>query len=212
MKKIFYLSPLLLLLLFKNKNKKVKAVQPIKSDLSNKPSELFFSSKLDFVKKMLPIAKVIKKDYGIPYLFLLAQTALETRYGKSELVSKAANFAGIKQPNLTKPHIMALGFEDVKDPSKFPNRIKSKDKKLKNGFTRIYLSMPFAKFPTISDGLAGYIKILKLPRYQNAYKYKDVLGFATEIKKGGYATGVNYVKSIVDTSKTIEKLIKDNNL
>lgn len=211
MKKILYLSPLLLLLLRK-KDKKGKTIEPIKSDLSNKQSELFFNGKIDYVKKMLPIAKVIEKDYGIPYLFLLAQTALETGYGKSKLVSKAANFAGIKQPNLTKPHIMAIGFEDVRDTSKYPNRIKSKDKVLSNGYTRIYLSMPFAKFSTLSDGLAGYIKILKLPRYQNAYKYKDVLGFATEIKKGGYATGVNYVNSIIDTSKSIEKLIKDNNL
>lgn len=210
MKKLIYFSPLLLL--FFRKKKKGLAAMPIENDLSNKPSELNFIDKIDYIKKMLPISKVIERDYKIPYLFLLSQTALESGYGKSTLVNQAANFAGIKQPDPNKPRIFKWTFEDVKNPNNYPDRNKAKDKLLSNGYTRIYIKQPFAKYDTLSEGLAAYINVLRLPRYSKAYQYKDLFNFATEIKKGGYATGVNYVKSIVDTSKSIEKIIRDNNL
>lgn len=177
--------------------------------------DLVFTDSLDYIKKMLPIAKAIEVKYKIPYLFLMAQTALETGYGKSSLVREAANFGGIKAIE-GQPYITKYTNEDVKtidlDKPVWAKRDKTKDKKIDNIYTRIFLPQKFAIFNDLQDGLNEYIKVLLLPRYKNAFKYNDVLNFATEIKNGGYATSVNYVNSIVDVAKSINKKIKDNNL
>lgn len=177
--------------------------------------DLVFKDSLDYIKKMLPIAKAIEVKYKIPYLFLMAQTALETGYGKSSLVREAANFGGIKaiegQPYVTKYTHEHVKTVDLNKPE-YSKRDKTKDKKINDVYTDIYLPLKFAVFNDLQEGLNEYIKVLLLPRYKNAFKYSDVLNFATEIKKGGYATSVNYVNSIVDVAKSIEKKIKDNNL
>lgn len=207
------LSPLLLLFMKKKKTKTVETPETteFKADLSETPKDIFFKDKNDFIKKMLPIAREVERLYKIPYLFLLAQTALETSWGQSDLVKLGANFAGIKQFDKTKPQIMAWTREDVLNPESYPSRDKNKDKK-KGIYTSIYLKQPFAKFNTLNEGLSGYLKVLKLPRYAKAYRYNDVKNFAQEIKNGGYATGVNYVATIVDIANDIEEYIKKNNL
>lgn len=207
------LSPLLLLFMKKKKTKTVETPETteFKADLSETPKDIFFKDKNDFIKKMLPIAREVERLYKIPYLFLLAQTALETSWGQSDLVKLGANFAGIKQFDKTKPQIMAWTREDVLNPEAYPTRDKTKDKK-KGIYTSIYIKQPFAKFNTLNEGLNGYLRVLKLPRYANAYQYSDVKNFAQEIKNGGYASGVNYVATIVDIANDIEEYIKKNKL
>lgn len=207
------LSPLLLLFMKKKKTKTVETPETteFKADLSETPKDIFFKDKNDYIKKMLPIAKEIERIYKIPYLFLMAQTALETGWGQSKLVKEGANFAGIKQFDKTKPHILKWTPEDVLDPNKYPQRDKTKDVK-KGIYTRILLLQPFAKYSTLNEGLHAYLNVLKLPRYAKAYNYKDVRNFAQEIKNGGYATGVNYVITIVDIANDIDEYIKKNKL
>lgn len=158
-----------------------------------------FTSKEDYLKTLLPFAKEIQNKYGIPYLFLLAQTAIETGFGKH---TPGFNFGGIK----AKPgqdFNLLWTTEHVSDVSKFPNRDKSKDKPLPNGKTSIRIQAKFAKYPNIETGLKEYIKILLLDRYKAAFNYSDPKLFAAEIKKGGYATDINYVAKL---SKMIDEI------
>jgi len=162
-------------------------VNPIKK-------KIMFSGKTDYIQKMLPVAKAIQQTYGVPYEFLLAQTGLETGWGKSSLVGEAFNFGGIKA-KLGQPYVTKWTTEYVKDLSKFPTRDKSKDVKVGDKY-KIFVQQNFAKYDTLEEGLKAYIKVLQLPRYKAAFRETDAVKFATEIKKGGYATDVNYVPKL----------------
>ena len=163
-----------------------------------------FASPKDYVTKILPSAKALEKSTGIPALFILAQTALETGWGKSSLVPEAWNFGGIKA-RTGQPYVTKWTYEYVKDVSKYPNRDKSKDQLQSNGLTKIYVPQNFAKYPDIVTGLTEYSKILLLPRYKSAFNFKnDPYKFAEEIFKAGYATDINYVpklKTMIDNVK-----------
>jgi peptidoglycan hydrolase FlgJ len=178
---------------------------PDKNDTSNQATG-FKLDKSNFTQIMKPAALIIQKETGIPYLFVLAQIALETGYGKSSLVSEAFNFGGIKAIG-EQPYVKKWTYEYTTDKNKYPDRDKSKDvyneekKKWK-----VYTPQKFRKFESLKDGLLGYVKILQLPRYKKAFEHKDdAKKFAQEIFNGGYATDVNYVPKIhkmIDTFKT----------
>jgi flagellar protein FlgJ len=156
--------------------------------------KVMFSGKADYIQKMLPVAKAIQQMYGVPYKFLLAQTGLETGWGKSSLVGEAFNFGGIKARS-GQPFVTKWTTEYVKDLSKYPNRDKSKDLKVGDKY-KILVQQNFAKYDSLQEGLEAYIKVLQLPRYKAAFKETDPIKFAFEIKKGGYATDVNYVPKL----------------
>lgn len=212
MNKSIIIIAIALLMFLLTKKFKVKKMDEIKNSsvVPNEKTKIEFKDNTDFIRKMAPIARAIQTKYKIPYLFLLAQTALETGWGKSSLVKEAANFAGIKavagQPFITKYTV-----EYVKNPLDYPKRDVSKDVKQPNGTTKIFLPQNFAVFKDLQDGLNSYVKVLLLPRYKNAYKYTDVPNFAREIRAGGYATDPNYVSKIVNLATSIEKTIKANN-
>lgn len=54
------------------------------------------SKQLDFIKRFTPIAKEVSAKYRIPYGALIAQAALETGWGTSEVCLKANNYFGTK--------------------------------------------------------------------------------------------------------------------
>lgn len=161
----------------------------------------------DYIKLMYPIALKIQSKTGIPYLFMLAQTALETGYGKSSLFYKAFNIGGIKAKE-GQPYVEAWTTEHVKDVSKYPNRDKTKDKDLGNGKTSIKIKAKFAKYDTLEQGAEAWTRIILLPRYKEAFEYKnDPKQFAAEIKAGGYATDVNYTAKMAKMIDTVKSLI-----
>lgn len=172
--------------------------------------KLMFANKEDFLKFILPASKIIEKETGIPYKFIIAQTALETGYGKSTLVSQANNFGGVKAVK-GQDFVLEWTYEYVKDPSTRPDRDKTKDKyndTKKKWLIRV--KEPFAKYPDTVTGLKAYAKVL-----QNKYfgKYisvanKNPYKFVELIQSGEpkYATDVNYVSkihTILDSIKTV---------
>lgn len=164
--------------------------------------KIIFMGKADYLKKMLPVAKAIQQMYGVPYKFLLAQTGLETGWGKSSLVGEAFNFGGIKARS-GQPFVTKWTYEYTNDLSKYPNRDKSKDLKVGDKY-KIFVPQNFAKYESLQEGIEAYIKVLQLPRYKAAFRETDPIKFAIEIKKGGYATDVNYVPKL-------EKIINEIN-
>lgn len=53
-------------------------------------------SQADFIKSMQGYAMTAGASLGMPYQVILAQWALESTYGTSDLANRANNFAGIK--------------------------------------------------------------------------------------------------------------------
>lgn len=140
--------------------------------------------KKKFIDQVSPYLMQISKQIGVPYQFLLAQTALETGWGKSELFAKHFNPGGIKA---------VKGQAFVEYPT--VEYINGK---------KVTIRAKFAKYPTILAGLMAHTKILT-NRYfkQYANKTTDPIKYAILLNSGPvkYATDINYtskIKSLVD--------------
>lgn len=171
-------------------------------------------TKEDFIKFLSPSAKVIAQKTGIPYKFLMAQMALETGWGKSELFYKHFNVGGIRsfKPD-TEQHAYYWTWEHVKkdDVSKWDKY--ERDKKLDTpvldkdgkptGKIKIRVKLPFMSYPTLEAGLSSYLSKVLLNKYFKNYiveskgdanKYVEMLQSGKYGAK--YATDTNYVSKV----------------
>lgn len=161
--------------------------KPIKKMASKIVSEI---EKKNFVNAVYPTAKVIGNRDGIPPLFIVAQWALESRYGKSGLAVEGNNFGGIKAVS-GQPYVE---FYTTEVKNGVPYKIRAK----------------FAKFPTMQAGLIAQAGIYK-NRYFKQYlnKTTDPIKYATLIQSGKpkYATQPDYVNRIANTLKEVNRLL-----
>ena len=140
--------------------------------------------KKKFIDQVSPYLMQISKQIGVPYQFLLAQTALETGWGKSELFAKHFNPGGIKA---------VKGQAFVEYPT--VEYINGK---------KVTIRAKFAKYPTILAGLMAHTKVLTNKYFkQYANKTTDPIKYAILLNSGPvkYATDINYtskIKSLVD--------------
>ena len=170
----------------------IKNKKPTKDAKNIKPlGKLTDQDKKAFINKILPSAKVIGNSIGVPPLFILAQLALESNFGRSTLTSKYNNFGGIKAVG-NQPSVNLLTTE------------------CKNGVcSKVY--QKFAIYPTVTDGLKAQSKI-----YQNRYfkqhlnKTSNPLTYAKLIQSGPikYATALNYPDTINKFLIEIDRLNK----
>lgn len=144
-------------------------------------------TKQEFINLIKPAAVQIGFQIGVPYEFIIAQIALETGYGKSELFRKYFNVGGVKAVK-NQPYVVYDTIEYIKG---IKTKIKAK----------------FAKYNSIVDGLIGYSKILT-NRYFNKYTNKtdDPKKYVDLLQSGlpKYATDINYtqkIKKLIDFNK-----------
>ena len=155
--------------------------KPVKKQIKKMVTE---ADKKKFIDQVKPYLEGISRQIGVPYQFLLAQTALETGWGKSELFSKYNNPGGIKA---------APGQAFVT----YPTYEYIKGKKVK-------INADFAKYPNMMDGLIAHSRILTNAYFKKyANKTTDPIKYAALLNSGAvkYATDINYtqkIKSIVD--------------
>ena len=140
--------------------------------------------KKKFIDQVGPYLLQISKKIGVPYQFLLAQTALETGWGQSELFSKHFNPGGIKA-------VKGQAFVE------YPTTEYINGKK-------VIVRAKFAKYRTILEGLMAHTKILTNKYFaQYANRTQDPVKYAILLNSGPvkYATDINYtskIKSLVD--------------
>ena len=88
---------------------KVKKTYPLETRLE----QIIASAKNDrqraFLTKALPLAIDIQKRYGIPAAATIAQAALESNYGASDLAKNANNYFGIKSWSRNEPRFYKKG-------------------------------------------------------------------------------------------------------
>lgn len=127
---------------------------------------------------LVPMAQTVGQHYGIPWQAIAVQTALETGWGKSSLLTKYNNFGGIKA---------AAG----------DNSVPLATQEFING-KYITITDGFAVWKTPYEGLIGYANFFhRYSRYKAALNYpNDPYKFIEEIKKAGYATAPNYVATL----------------
>lgn len=152
-------------------------------------------SKKKFILSILPEAKATGKKIGVPPMFIVAQIALETRYGQSSLWYKYNNPGGIKAVG-TQAFVVLPTKEDL-NPG-------VNDGKTKTVYQR------FAKYPTPAAGIQAHAKVLQ-NRYfkQHLNKTTDPLKYAALLQSGKpkYATDDLYVNKINKTLKDINSIL-----
>lgn len=139
-------------------------------------------NKSEFVKKYLPVAQSVAKQLDVPVEALLGQWALETGWGKSITKGTGYNLGNIKAGSSWKG-----------------GTVRAYDKAEKsNDLYRVY--------NTPEEFAKDYVALIsKNKRYKGALGSDTPREFFTELKKGGYATDPNYVKSGVSVSNSALK-------
>lgn len=150
---------------------------------------LNIKNKQQFINLIKPYSIELQNKIGVPYEFILAQTGLETGWGKSTLFTKYFNIGGIKA-------------------RKNDNYVIMNTNEYINGIL-VNKPLKFAVFKDLNDSLAGYARVLQnvyFKKYQfkttNPYEYAELL----QSSNPKYATDINYISKIhklIDEIKTL---------
>ena len=131
-----------------------------------------------FTGKMMSHAQEASRTTGIPPAFMLAQAALETGWGRKQMLhpngSPSHNLFGIKANGWSGKTVDVL-------TSEFENgkMIKKVEK--------------FRAYDSYADSFRDYAKLLsESPRYKNVMHTQDPAAFAHGLQRAGYATDPEY--------------------
>lgn len=144
----------------------------------------------EFVRNMLPHARAAEQATGIPARFILAQSALESSWGRADVKGadgKASNnLFGIKAGrDWTGPVVEAATTEYV------------------NGEAR-RVTQRFRAYGSPAESFADYARLLSnSPRYRGVLAQgRDAAGFASALQQAGYATDPHYAEKIARIIRT----------
>jgi hypothetical protein len=137
--------------------------------------------KANFYPKMLPLAKAVRAEFGVPVSFALAQAANESSYGRATFVT-ARNFYGIKCP--IGPAKIAIGCTTGRTHEVFDGR-------------RVKLAANFRQYRTVLDSMRDMGSLLKRKYPRAMAAAGDPNEFARQVHRGGYATDPDYARTII---------------
>ncbi|MGO1580778.1 MAG: glycoside hydrolase family 73 protein [Peptoniphilaceae bacterium] len=124
------------------------------------------------------LAKKIASKYKLYPSVILAQSALESNYGKSKLSRDYNNYFGIKALNSDSVDLNTVEYID-------------KNKSI--------VKEPFRVYKDKKDSFNHYgLLISKAKRYENVRKANSYKEAANALQKSGYATDPNYASKIID--------------
>lgn len=136
---------------------------------------------------------------GIPYEAMLAQSILESGWGKSSLASQHNNFFGIKYNNMpTDPDVAPSGSVVLGTSEEYTPGVHTPT------------DAAFATWDSPAKGFLGYgAWIHRQTRYAEALNYpNNPVAYITAIKEAGYATDSNYVAKNVQLINQIQSGIR----
>jgi flagellar protein FlgJ len=147
-----------------------------------------------FVQQHSQAAEKAATETGIPAQFMLAQAALETGWGKREIIgtdgSNSHNLFGIKAGNSwTGPTVDVATTEYIGGQ---PRKVVQK----------------FRAYANEADSFADYARLMKdSPRYARVVAAgNDARGFAQGLQKAGYATDPAYAEKLAKVITTTARL------
>ena len=160
----------------------------------------------EFVEKYKGFAKQTQNKTGINARFILAQSALETGWGKS---SPGNMMFGVKAQRDTPPNKRQLVTtrEVLKypDDTKFPEII-SVTKRTDGKYNYVVKDW-FMKYDTPEESFTDHANFfIRNKRYAKALEVKDhPFLFADAISKAGYATDPNYAELLKSIVKMVDR-------
>lgn len=138
----------------------------------------------NYIARAAEAAKASKAKFGVPRAVTIAQSILESGWGRSGLTTKYKNYFGIKCAALVSPYqkgcVALKSYEYVK------------------GKKKLYVSR-FRVYSSMEKSFLDHGRLLEYnDRYNKAFKYpNDPDQFIREVHKAGYATDPNYAKSVI---------------
>ena len=140
----------------------------------------------EFISKTKEAAAYVSQKYGLNPFVTMAQSALETGWGKS---APGNMYFGIKAGTSWK------GATQLLWTTEFVNG------------KYIKVQAKFRKYATAKESFEDYAKLITTRSYfKKALKFKDdELKYITEIQKGGYATDPNYIQKIMNIVTILQK-------
>ena len=165
----------------------VKAASPVRSDLAvpGESAARGFASPDEFVTGLWHAAQEPARTLGVSPSTLIAQSALETGWGKH--IPKRAD--GTSSHNLF--GIKAGGSWDgdtvTKTTLEYVNGVAEPRREV------------FRAYDSLTESLTDYVRLVgRAPRYQDAMKVgTDPGSFFSELQEAGYATDPNYAKKAI---------------
>lgn len=130
-----------------------------------------------FISAILPYARKVHSQTGLPVSTIIAQCAVESRYGVSGLSLKHLNFFGYKcQERKCKKENHCVNMADDTPHDRFRH------------------------FNTAAEAFQAYANLLKSPRYKSACSQTGKFAgkrAAVALKKAGYATAKDYASTLI---------------
>lgn len=167
------------------------AQKPVEVHEPNTPKQIDLQEKQmhgnvdlnNFVKTVMPFAKQVAKIIGIDPKLLVAQSALETGWGKHM----------IQDANQISSHNLF----GIKAHSSQPNKV--------SAITTEYVNQQpvkevadFKAYASILDSFLDYVSLLQTKRYEKALaNVEDPKAFLNELQNAGYATDPQYANKVL---------------
>lgn len=147
----------------------------------------------NFISTISPIAQQIANSNNLYPSLMVAQAALESGYGQSNLTQQSNNLFGIKSTN-------GQGYNTTTG---------------EYGSNGYYVTnSTFASYPTLMDSLQGYATFLiQNSRYANVFRSQatDGIQAAKNIQADGYATDPAYATKLINVINQYNLLSLDGN-
>jgi len=161
-----------------------------------------------FVRTYYAYAQQVEKDYGIPAIFSLGQSALETGWGKSVVGNMMFGVKDTDGINGNEQLITTTEYHNspsVKYPVIFTIIEVAKGKRWK-----YKVKDWFRKYPTPYDSFRDHALFLQRnKRYREALTYKYLpYAFAQAVCKAGYATSPVYWTRLKSIMQDVEGIVK----
>lgn len=168
-----------------------------------------------FVDKFYPFAKQAESKTGIPALFSLAQSALESGWGKhapgnmlfgikTGSGKSFGGWQGEKQLIKTAEYSTSPNLKFHQILPGYPKKEGDKYKYMVKDYFRSYPS-PLFSFLDWAGMLAGLSRYAKAMQQRN-----DPFLFAEEVAKAGYATDPTYAKKVSGVMQQLAPLVKSH--
>lgn len=178
-------------------SKPVEPAAPRKSAAEAGASQASVNARVEaFVARVWPHAQKVGRELGVDPRAIVAQSALETGWGRSTLSANgqaANNYFGIKATGGWRGERVAKQTQEFVDGA---FRMERAD---------------FRAYDGVGQSFADYAALLKrAPRYADVLgSGSDIRGFAQQLQRAGYATDPDYARKIeaIATGPTLERAL-----
>lgn len=133
-----------------------------------------------FLDLLVPAAQECHARHGIPASFTLAQAALESRWGDSDLAKKAFNLFGVKADPAWHGPVFNIGTGEVINGKK------------------VFVAASWRKYASWSECIEGRAQFfVKNRRYAACFQQTTGEGWARAVAGAGYATDPDYAEKLI---------------